>query len=129
MIAIDTNVIVRLLVEDDSEQAQQARAVFASEQVFIPDTVVLETAWVLSYSYGFDSAAIVDALHRLFGLPNVLLRDPAAVALALEWHRAGLDFADALHLSQSAQCSRLLTFDRRFVSRALGVSGTAVESP
>mgnify|MGYP001243186252 FL=1 len=126
MLAVDTNVVVRLLVADDPEQAQQARVLFAAEEVFIADTVVLETAWVLSYSYGFDAAAIVGALRRLCGLPTVHLRDAAAVALALEWHATGLDFADAFHLALSAHCSRLLTFDRRFVARASAVGGPRV---
>jgi predicted nucleic-acid-binding protein len=126
MVAVDTNVVVRLLVEDDAEQARQARQLFVAEEIFIPDTVVLETAWVLGYSYKFDSVAIVAGLRRLFGLSNVHLRDATAVALALEWHIDGLDFADAFHLAQSGHCSRLLTFDRRFVSRARDVSGPEV---
>lgn len=126
MIAVDTNVVVRLLIEDDPDQARQARRVFAAEEVFVADTVVLETTWVLSYSYKLDSAAIVAGLRRLFGLPNVHLRDAAAVALALEWHEGGLDFADAFHLAQAAHCSRLVTFDRRFVARARDISGPEV---
>ena len=126
MIAVDTNVVVRLLVEDEPEQAQQARQLFATEEVFVADTVVLETAWVLGYGYGLEQAAIVAALRRLFGLPNVHLRDAAAVVLALEWHSAGLDFADAFHLAQVAHCSRLVTFDRWFVARARGISGPEV---
>lgn len=126
MIAVDTNVVVRLLVLDDPDQSARARDLFAAEQVFIPDTVVLETAWVLAYSYELDKDAIADGLRRLFGLPNVHLRDAAEMALALEWYGRGLDFADALHLVQSAHCARLLTFDRRFVARSAGISGVAV---
>lgn len=126
MIAVDTNVVVRLLVPDDPDQSARARDLFAAEQVFIPDTVVLETAWVLAYSYELDKDAIAAGLRRLFGLPNVQLRDAAEMGLALEWYGRGLDFADALHLVQSAHCARLLTFDRRFVARGAGVSGVAV---
>jgi predicted nucleic-acid-binding protein len=126
MIAVDTNVVVRLLVLDDSDQSARARDLFAAEQIFIPDTVVLETAWVLAYSYELDKDAIAVGLRRLFGLPNVHLRDAAEMALALEWCGRGLDFADALHLVQSAHCARLLTFDRRFVARGAGISGVDV---
>lgn len=126
MIAVDTNVVVRLLVADDPEQTAQARELFANEAIFIPDTVVLETAWVLDYSYKLDKATITAGLRRLFGLPNVYCRDAAEMALALEWHDHGLDFADALHLAQSAHCTRMMTFDRRFAARAGGMSGVAV---
>lgn len=126
MIAVDTNVVVRFLVADDPEQSARARELFADERIFIPDTVVLETAWVLGYSYELDRASIAAALHRLFGLPNVQLRDAAELALALEWYDGGLDFADALHLAQSTHCTRLLTFDRRFAAKGEGISGVAV---
>ena len=126
MIAVDTNVVVRLLVLDDSDQSARARDLFAAEQIFIPDTVVLETAWVLAYSYELDKDAIAVGLRRLFGLPNVHLRDAAEMALALEWCGRGLDFADALHLVQSAHCARLLTFDRRFVACGAEISGVVV---
>ena len=127
MIAVDTNVVVRLLVGDDPEQAAQAQALFAAEQIFISDTVVLETAWVLDYSYGLDGATIVAALRRLFGLANVHLRDAAEMGLALEWRDLGLDFADALHLVQAARCTHLVTFDRRFAARAVAIGGPRVE--
>lgn len=127
MIAVDTNVVVRFLMIDDPDQSARARQLFASEQVFIPDTVVLETAWVLGYSYELDKTTIAAGLRRLFGLANVHLRDAAEMALALEWHDHGLDFADALHLAQSAHCTRMMTFDRRFVARGEGISGVGVE--
>lgn len=127
MIAVDTNVVVRFLVSDDPDQSARARELFASEQVFIPDTVVLETAWVLGYSYELNKTTIAAGLRRLFGLANVHLRNDAEMALALEWHDHGLDFADALHLAQSAHCTRMMTFDRHFAARGEGISGVGVE--
>jgi predicted nucleic-acid-binding protein len=127
MIAVDTNVVVRFLLIDDPRQSAQAHDVFAAERVFIPDTVILETVWVLDFSYKLDKATIAAGLRRLFGLANVHLRDGAQMALALEWYENGLDFADALHLAQSAHCTRMLTFDRRFAARGEGISGVAVE--
>lgn len=127
MIAVDTNVVVRFLVSDDPAQSARARDLFATEQIFIPDTVVLETAWVLGYSYELDHATIAAGLRRLFGLANVQVRDAAEMALALEWHDGGLDFADALHLAQASHCSRLVTFDRRFAGRGRAMSGVTVD--
>lgn len=126
MIAVDTNAVVRFLVADDPRQSARARDVFAAEQVFIPDTVILETAWVLAYSYELDRAAIAAGLRRLFGLANVHTRDAAETALVLDWYDNGLDFADALHLAQSAHCTRMLTFDSRFVARGEGIGGIGV---
>jgi predicted nucleic-acid-binding protein len=118
MISVDTNVVVRFLTGDDPEQFGQSAKVFQAYEVFIPDTVILETAWVLRFAYHFDREHIIDAFQQFFGLPSVHLRDAMAVFLALDWYANGLDFADALHLAQSQHCSELITFDRQFVARS-----------
>ena len=122
MIAVDTNVIVRLLTRDEPEQYVLSKALFEQEDIFIPDTVILESGWALRYSYHFEREQVIGAFRALFGLPNVRLRNPAVVAQALAWHEDGLDFADALHLAQSQHCERMVTFDRRLVRRSEGRS-------
>ena len=62
MVAVDTNVLVRLLTNDHAAQAARAAAVFQSGPVFIPKSVLLETEWVLRYSYGLNTAAILRAM-------------------------------------------------------------------
>ena len=69
MIAVDTNVVVRLFTRDDPEQFDRAEACFADADVFIPDSVLLETAWVLESVYSFDDRQIAAALRKLLGLP------------------------------------------------------------
>lgn len=118
MIAIDTNILVRFFTQDDPAQYQKSVHIFTNEDIFIPDTVVLETEWVLRYAYNYEPAQITNAFRKLFGLPNVNTKDADTLALALSWHEAGLDFADALHLAQAAHCEHMLTFDQRFVKRA-----------
>lgn len=118
MVAVDTNVVIRLLTNDEPEQNWRSEQLFRTSEVFIPDTVILESAWVLSEAYGFNRHQIVTGLKKLFGLPNVHLRDASAIDLTLEWYANGIDFADAIHLAQTAHCQQLLTFDRRFANRA-----------
>ena len=65
-------------------------------QTFIPDTVMLETEWVLRHAYGFSSVAIYNAFTKLCGLPNVALPIPYRMMMALQWYSDGMDFADAL---------------------------------
>jgi len=127
--AVDTNILVRLLTGDDTAQCQKARQVFARHEVFIPDTVILETEWVLRYAYQFPAAAINAAFAKLLGLANVRIARPDLMAKALEWHRQGLDFADALHLAANSKQESFLTFDAKLVKKAKGVSGCRVESP
>ena len=119
MVAVDTDVVVRLVTQDHPAQSARAIAVFRTERVRIAKTVLLESSWVLSYAYGLDDKAIARVLRGLAGLPNVELEDERAVAEALGAMDRGLDFADALHLRASSPCEELLTFDdRRFARRA-----------
>ena len=126
MIAVDTNVVVRLLTRDDEQQFQKAASLFASQPIFIPETVILETEWVLRFAYRFESAAICDAFTKLLGLANVKTARPAIVAQAIDLARQGLNFADALHLASSQDCTRLATFDTAFIKRAKGLTTCTV---
>ncbi len=118
MIAVDTNIVIRLPTQDDPNQYQKSVDTFSTEEIFLADTVILETEWVLRYAYAYTPEQIIVALRRLCGLPNVHLRDADVIAFALTGYEVGLDFADALHLAQAKQCERMITFDQRFIDRA-----------
>jgi predicted nucleic acid-binding protein len=123
MTAIDTNVAVRFLTRDDEDQFQKALALFNRDTVHIPDTVWLETEWVLRFAYGYDPAAVTKAFRELLGLSQVRVADTTRLLLAVEWHAAGIDFADAMHLASSQDMGTLATFDKAFArnSANLGV--------
>jgi predicted nucleic-acid-binding protein len=118
MIAVDTDVLVRLLVRDDDVQAGRAAALFEQNEIFVCKTVLLETEWVLRFSYGLDGATILAALKGVVGLPRVSVEDGPAVAEALDLLESGMDFADALHLASSREAAQFVTFDRRLNKRA-----------
>lgn len=129
VIAADTNVLVRLLIGDDAAQYKASKKLFSSERIFIPDTVLLEAEWVLRAAYGLDRADVCDALRRLLGLPNVVVVDGQRLAHAIAWHHAGMDFADALHLSHCQDCDSLKTFDAAFIKQATTLGSCRVELP
>lgn len=118
MIAIDTNVLIRLLTQDDQVQYERAVQLFSHGRLFLPDTVLLECERVLRYVYEFEASQISGALRKVVSLPNVMVRDLNSLVLALDWHAQGLDFADAFNLALSMSCSELATFDRQFSRRA-----------
>ena len=120
VISVDTNAIVRLLTRDDDIQHTLAVRVFETSEVFITDTVLLETEWVLRYAYGFERAAICQAFTDLLGLRNISVSDPHSVMRAIESHGDRLGFYDALHLSLSESDSHFMTFDKRLVKQAEG---------
>ena len=127
MTAVDTNVLIRLLTQDQREQAAAAGSLFASERIWIAKTVLLETSWVLRSAYGFQDGAVREAFTMLLGLSNVQVEDEAAVSTALAFMHAGLEFADALHLSSRPPGATFVSFDRAFARRArrAGIKGVA----
>jgi len=129
MIAIDTNVLVRLLTRDDETQFQRASVLFTENKIFIPETVILETEWVLRFAYKFPQTAIFEALRKTLGLPNVQTTRPGVIAQALDLAGQGLDFADALHLAASQECGQFATFDTSLIKKANGLTGCQVRLP
>lgn len=131
MVALDTNVVVRLLVNDDATQARRARALLAAgHEVRLPVTVLLEAEWVLRSAYGYPAPLVMTYLRALLGLPGVSTDNAAAVAAAITACEQGLDFADALHLALSGGAERFYTFDanlRRRAARAM--PGVQVSAP
>jgi predicted nucleic-acid-binding protein len=126
MVAVDTNVLVRLLTGDDARQAAAARALFESEPIWIGKTVLLETAWVLRSTHGIEEGGIRDAFTKLLGLKTVHAEDGPAIAAALALTAHGIELADALHLSSRPAGARFVTFDRSFVRRAERAGVTAI---
>ena len=129
MIAIDTNIVVRLLAHDNEGQYKKAYKLFNEHDVFIADTVILETEWVLRFAYNFDTRQIADALTKLFGLPNVHISHPSLLAQAIVWHLQGLDFADVFHLANSQQCKTFFTFDNKMINAAKNIDSCEVLAP
>ncbi|NER37686.1 MAG: type II toxin-antitoxin system VapC family toxin [Oscillatoria sp. SIO1A7] len=129
MAAVDTNIVVRLLTQDDEIQYQKSLDIFQKQEVFIPDPVILETEWVLRFAYKFKTSEICSAFRKLFGLPNVYLVNSNLVYRAIQWHENGLDFADAFHLAQSQDRYCLYTFDEKFIKKANGLTSCEVKNP
>lgn len=129
MRAIDTNIIVRLLTDDNADQVARAKRLVEAGEVFVATTVLLETEWVLRSTYALTPRDIVHGLRQIVGVPQIRVEDPERVARALDWAEAGLDFADALHLAAAQDCDAFMSFDRRLQKAAAGVSDITVIEP
>jgi predicted nucleic-acid-binding protein len=129
MIAVDTNVLVRVLTKDDPGQAKKAVKILAAGDIFLSKTVFLEVAWVLRYAYNIDRKGILTGFRKLMGLPNVKVEDQQNVYQAIAWYECGLDFADALHLASSMTADRFVTFDKAFIKTARKCSTRDISMP
>ena len=102
MIALDSNVLIRLLVEDDPGQAKRARELLESvgnrgERCFISDPVLCEVEWVLDSAYGASRQDVAAAIRSIVGSELFVVDDSAAVQRALDLFSKGRgDFSDYL---------------------------------
>jgi predicted nucleic-acid-binding protein len=120
VIALDTNVLVRYLVEDDAKQTAAAaalidRVIADDDTLFVSDVVVCETVWVMSVSYGVRRAEIAGVLRSLFRARHLTFAAADQLIRALDTYEAGKgDFADYLirEHARAAGCEDVATFDR-----------------
>ena len=120
MIALDTNVLVRYLVDDDAEQAKAARALLeglTSERPgFVCREVAIEVVWVLERAYRFRPAQIADVLVELIATDSIVVEAADDVArAAFSYRQGGVGFSDLMILSAAERvgAAPLHTFDRR----------------
>jgi len=120
MPALDTNVLVRYVVEDDAAQLAAARRLIGrcvreGLTLFVPVTVVLELEWVLRKSFDFAKDDVLRALSALFSAAELTFESERALEVALHLFRKGsADFADCLHIALATQAGEqpLWTFDK-----------------
>ena len=129
MIAVDTNLVVRILTNDDPNQARRAVKILKSDDIFIPKTVLLETEWVLRHAYEIKRSKIIFGFQKLIGLPNLRVENPDSVYQAISWYENKLDFADALHLASSKKCASFATFDSSLIKKAQQISSMEMVDP
>lgn len=120
MMALDTNVLVRFLVEDDPAQHRRAvalieKATAAGDQLLVTEVVLAELVWVLTYSYKVPRSRTLATLRQLLHARQLLLVSADVVARAIDAYAAGRgDFADYLIREQAraAGGDRVATYDR-----------------
>ncbi|HEU4586165.1 MAG TPA: type II toxin-antitoxin system VapC family toxin [Gemmatimonadaceae bacterium] len=124
MIALDTNVLVRFLVEDDEAQSAAAAALIEEtlsreEGLFVSDVVMCETVRVLGTAYRVRKPEIVAILRDLLRAKQLVFTAPDSLSRALAAYTSGRgDFSDYLirEHARSAGCETVATFDRALLS-------------
>lgn len=118
MLAVNTNVLLRFLTQDDAEQGRLARSLMLETLTekrpgFVSAVVICETAWVLARFYGLSQPETRDALRPLLGAPQLVFGDEPALRIAFD---QDADLADAIihEIGRGAGCSETVTFNRRF---------------
>ncbi len=125
MIGLDTNVLVRYIMQDDARQSPKATRLIESltgeQPGFVPLVSIVELVWVLSSSYGLNRAQVVEALDLLLRSKEIVV-DRADLVLQAQRRFAigGADFADCLieRIAQAKGCQATMTFDAGAVKAA-----------
>jgi len=125
---LDTNVLIRYLVQDDPKQARAAEKFiiqFANSEatLFIPISVTLESEWVLRSVYLFSKESIIEVFISLLETREMQFQDEASVERAIFLFREhNVDFADCLHVATAFTHDYLpmMSFDKQ-ASRVEGI--------
>ena len=121
MIGLDTNVVIRYLLQDDPQQAERATA-FIEHQLsvenpgYISLVVLTEIAWVLRSCYGIDRDNISRTFRALLETRQLWVERPDLVVRALRGYAVNAaDFSDALivELARDQGCTETVSFDRK----------------
>jgi predicted nucleic-acid-binding protein len=124
MIAVDTNVLARYLLNDDVEQANAAARLLAGRELIdVLLSVWLELVWVLQIN-DCDKPEIIKGLQHIIGLPGVQPRALDVFLSALRWYEEGMDFGDALHLAMSTGNERFASFDKAMTKVAAKIGAS-----
>lgn len=112
MRAVDTNVLARLILQDDVRQAELAADVLR-DPVWVSTSVWVELGWVLSKRLKLERTVIGDALSVILAMDSVHVADRSGLEWAISRYRHGADWADVVHLvAARGVADRFVTFDR-----------------
>lgn len=128
MIGVDTNVLVRLFVEDDQRQTERALRFMkkrsGEDPAFVSSVVLAELYWVLDRFYGYDDAAIFETFDWLFESSNIVVEREELMMVALAVARKNkADLSDSIIAAIAAQEGALhtVTFDSPAAQRIPGM--------
>lgn len=127
MKAVDTNILIRFLVNDDEQQAAIVHGLLnrcekRQESLFVPLLVVLELLWVLQAAYGVEREDMIDSVNDLMAMPVFEFdRQSAVRAFLISARKSSCDLSDLLiaHSAATAGCESTYTFDKKASKFAL----------
>jgi len=123
MIGIDTNVLVRYLVQDDPEQSAQSTVLIEqqcslSSPGFLSDIVLCELVWVLTGAYKYDKDLVIEVMEQILVTAELSVKNENVVRKAINDYKSGnADFSDYLIVNNNKQsgCVKTYTFDKKLL--------------
>jgi len=129
MRSVDTNIVLRYILNDDPAQAEVAGKIL-SHPCLVGLGVLMEAAWVMRSNYGLSRSTIAAALETLVDIETVRVVDGVGVRWALDRYRDhGADLADMLHIVASKGVSSFASFEKQLAKQAGPDTPVTVERP
>jgi predicted nucleic-acid-binding protein len=119
VIAVDANILLRVIVGDDPRQQAIAQDLIDAHEIYVSMTVIMETEWVLRSRYGFKRQQVAEALRSLFTAGAFVVERRGRVEWAIERYELSGDLADLIHLAATDEAAT------RFASFDAGVAAAA----
>ena len=138
MIGLDTHVLARYYIDDETDTEAQRqrlaarRLIESGQPLMVSKSVVLELEWVMRGYYGFSETEVASVMRHLLEQAHITVEDRDAVEQALSNCDTGIDFADALHHASYKSCDSVARLDdRKFARRAkkLGLAPAVMVVP
>jgi predicted nucleic-acid-binding protein len=127
--AVDTNVILRMILDDDPIQSPVAAALM-DHPTFVGLTVLMEVEWVLRSSYRRPRATIAAVLLAVIDIPTIVTPDDAGIRWAIERYRDhGADFDDMIHIVAGRGMGSFVSFEKRLAILAGEGTPLPIERP
>lgn len=122
MQVVDTNILARFFIDDPNDiesQKQKAQAVDVMMQpIHIPVTVMLEFEWVMRGFYQLPKDDIARIFEVLLACRTIDIENRNEITQSVTLFQQGIDFADALHITRTQNIGEILTFDKKFFTKA-----------
>lgn len=128
LLGADTNIIIRLIIDDDAAQIDRILALLTEHELFVPLTVMLEAEWVLRSRYSFSRQDIAIAFSALCKLESIIVEEVDTLNWAIDRYAKSGDFGDLVHLVACGDCEGFATFDEGLRRSAGAESPIAVLS-
>jgi len=129
-IVIDTNLLIRYLVNDDNRKARIVDTLLKKAgkgdiQILMPSVVIAELVWVLESFYKMETAEIADLVDSILNTPGLTVSDDSIVRSALKRYRtSGVDLVDAwiAAFAKEKGAGEIHTFDKKHFKSIDGVA-------
>jgi predicted nucleic-acid-binding protein len=123
MIGLDTNILARYYIQDESDSEAEKqhklalKLIESGKPLMVCKTVILEFEWIMRGYYQFTSSDVGAVFQHLLSLEHIIIEDHTSIKQAIASFELGFDFADALHHASYKNCTSIASFDDKSFAR------------